>query len=617
MSVANLLALGQRAATLPMALLDRIDAGLDSGFTWVDGKAQRKIHRFARQIDVVAWALTRAIRAFDRALTQRVSNFDATYESFATKVSNTRNFIASHTFAIEAHIDTNLDRRIHNSDRAIAAVALTAVSTVGHSIALVSRIDSKITRIFNRVDSEVNNLVFRAHNHRLSFLSLIYKLTSAIDKRIETDYLRVDGSFDAGINFVAESIATTLSRATTFTIATDIRLSNALKAIDASVDRHKMQGNTTAAAKFKLVNAKVLTFERFLDLGISRTDSQITKASYSFNRSTKFLANQVTVTDLKLNQIVTTWDAHAVTGAQKLVTAAVGISNLAVDKIKIADSSLSNQVSRIDTRVDAFIDLTHGQRQGSTNRPTSSLPLAATGLTLVIGTLGAATGASVVSASPVPPELDNSVVIETSAAKDAVTQYLSVRESFLAAQSSRSRKIQTLEQEIAAMQARMNQDKLDGNAVIEIADNYSGVPYVRGGTTPKGFDCSGYTSYVFAQLGVDLPRTSASQYAWADKVKAEDRQVGDLMFWSDRGGIHHVAIYAGDGKMWDSPRPGRRVGKVNIWGSPTYGRVPVKEINASALEEIAAMTAALEEIRSQSPSLEIVIDPQHLSSNSN
>jgi hypothetical protein len=66
--------------------------------------------------------------------------------------------------------------------------------------------------------------------------------------------------------------------------------------------------------------------------------------------------------------------------------------------------------------------------------------------------------------------------------------------------------------------------------------------------------------------------------------------------------------------MWDSPRPGRRVGKVSIWGTPTYGRVPVKAINASALEEIADKTAALEEVKVQAPQLEITIDPQNLPS---
>jgi cell wall-associated NlpC family hydrolase len=172
--------------------------------------------------------------------------------------------------------------------------------------------------------------------------------------------------------------------------------------------------------------------------------------------------------------------------------------------------------------------------------------------------------------------------------------------------------MQTLEQEIAAAQARLTNTSLDGAAIIDIADNYGGVPYVRGGSTPKGFDCSGFTSYVFAQLGVDLPRTSESQYALADRVSFEDRQVGDLMFWANSGGVHHVGIYAGDGMMWDSPRPGRRVGKISIWGDPTYGRVPVEVINAAALEDIAEKTAALEEVKAQAPQLEITIDPENL-----
>ena len=80
------------------------------------------------------------------------------------------------------------------------------------------------------------------------------------------------------------------------------------------------------------------------------------------------------------------------------------------------------------------------------------------------------------------------------------------------------------------------------------------------------------------------------------------------MFWQG-GGIKHVAIYAGDGKMWDSPRPGRRVGKTAIWGSPTYGRVPSEAINASTMEEIATKKAELKKIKASEPKLNITINP--------
>jgi cell wall-associated NlpC family hydrolase len=235
----------------------------------------------------------------------------------------------------------------------------------------------------------------------------------------------------------------------------------------------------------------------------------------------------------------------------------------------------------------------------------------ATALTLVLGTLGAATAASATSASQEPAEVDVALKYESSAAKEAVTQYLNVRESFQALQASRSRTIQTLEQEIAAAKVRLSQTSLDGNAIIDFADNYSGVPYVRGGTTPRGFDCSGYTSFVFAHFGLELPRTSQGQKAWADPVSFEDRQVGDLMFWQ-YGSLQHVAIYAGDGMMWDSPRTGRRVGKVAVWGNPTYGRVPAWAINGPAKREIEAKSAELKNLIENAPQLPIVIDERNL-----
>jgi hypothetical protein len=79
------------------------------------------------------------------------------------------------------------------------------------------------------------------------------------------------------------------------------------------------------------------------------------------------------------------------------------------------------------------------------------------------------------------------------------------------------------------------------------------------------------------------------------------------MFWQG-GGVNHVAIYAGDGKMWDSPRPGRRVAKIRIWGNPTYGRVPIEALNAPALREIEKKTKELEKLKANPPQLPIVID---------
>ncbi len=108
-----------------------------------------------------------------------------------------------------------------------------------------------------------------------------------------------------------------------------------------------------------------------------------------------------------------------------------------------------------------------------------------------------------------------------------------------------------------------------GAAVVSIAMRYLGVPYVWGGTTPAGFDCSGFTSYVYAQVGVDLPRTSSSQRYAGTVVSWSEAQPGD-MIWTPG----HIAIYAGDGMQIEAPVPGKSVRYTSIWqSSPTFIRV--------------------------------------------
>jgi cell wall-associated NlpC family hydrolase len=87
--------------------------------------------------------------------------------------------------------------------------------------------------------------------------------------------------------------------------------------------------------------------------------------------------------------------------------------------------------------------------------------------------------------------------------------------------------------------------------VIEIAARYVGVPYLWGGTTPAGFDCSGFTQYVYAQLGISLPRTSNEQRYAGTVVPADQALPGDLIWHPG-----HIAIYAGGNMIIDAPEPG-------------------------------------------------------------
>ena len=110
---------------------------------------------------------------------------------------------------------------------------------------------------------------------------------------------------------------------------------------------------------------------------------------------------------------------------------------------------------------------------------------------------------------------------------------------------------------------------VEGNAVLEMAARYVGVPYRSGGTSPKGFDCSGFTQYVFGKLGISLPRTTSGQKSAGTIVSRSDAKPGDII-WSPG----HVGIYAGDNMQIDAPRPGKTIQFRSIWQSnPVFVRI--------------------------------------------
>jgi cell wall-associated NlpC family hydrolase len=95
-----------------------------------------------------------------------------------------------------------------------------------------------------------------------------------------------------------------------------------------------------------------------------------------------------------------------------------------------------------------------------------------------------------------------------------------------------------------------------GNAIVEEAKKYLGIPYVWGGTTPAGFDCSGLVQYVFSNLGINVSRVTYDQVKDGIAVNRDDLQPGDLVFFGEIGSPHHVGIYIGNDEFIHAPHTG-------------------------------------------------------------
>jgi len=105
--------------------------------------------------------------------------------------------------------------------------------------------------------------------------------------------------------------------------------------------------------------------------------------------------------------------------------------------------------------------------------------------------------------------------------------------------------------------------------VVGVAMQYLGTPYVWGGASPSGFDCSGFVMYIYSQVGVSLPHSSYAQYGYGSPVSMSQLQPGDLVFFD---GLGHVGIYVGGGTFIHAPHTGDvvKISSLSGWYASTF-----------------------------------------------
>lgn len=133
-----------------------------------------------------------------------------------------------------------------------------------------------------------------------------------------------------------------------------------------------------------------------------------------------------------------------------------------------------------------------------------------------------------------------------------------------AQQTQQTQQTQQVQQQAQPAQVQQPQQQVvstsaDGSAIAAYAQSFIGTPYVWGGSTPSGFDCSGLTQYVYAHFGKQIGRNTIAQESAGTHIPVSQAQVGDLLFWGTPGSTYHVAIYLGGNSFVAAPEPGQSV----------------------------------------------------------
>lgn len=171
-------------------------------------------------------------------------------------------------------------------------------------------------------------------------------------------------------------------------------------------------------------------------------------------------------------------------------------------------------------------------------------------------------------------EAENAVTAAESAASSVSTSSSSNTSSTSSSTSSSSTSTSSA---TSTSSTSASSSSVDTSSVVNMAVSLTklNIPYVYGGSSLSGMDCSGLTQYVYAKFGVSLARTAAGQAAQTTRISVSQAQAGDLLFWTEGGSVYHVAIYIGGGQYVHAPHTGTVVqtGSISSWAPAFAGRI--------------------------------------------
>lgn len=183
----------------------------------------------------------------------------------------------------------------------------------------------------------------------------------------------------------------------------------------------------------------------------------------------------------------------------------------------------------------------------TTTTSTSSTTTANAASSSTTATQAAASSSSAASSSATTTQASSTTATSSSAATTQASSTTAASSSTSQTSSNSSTSTTTSSTSVSA------------SSVISYAEQFIGVSYVSGGTTPNGFDCSGFVQYVYAHFGVSLPRTSEAQSTIGSAVSVSSAEPGDLIFWGGVGSAYHVGIYLGGTSYIAAPKTGESV----------------------------------------------------------